>query len=166
MKQSMPTKIPIYNEIIIDGLNTEQLRQRLASLQIGSLPYYIVIHEQDQQVVIKRINSILSIVEELGLSVYFPYPLYIITTKLDQHPNIQISPSVEELPRYFFKKIRRLKPKEISILNKNKVLSSKISNENILKKHRELKSMLKKNRELSNISREIDFYQKITEKRK
>lgn len=156
-----PIKIPIFEEISIEDFSEASVRQALKTKNVGLTPYYIATGELQGQKLEEALDNIYQAIRNLQLTPYFPYPLYVVTEYMQYHPYLLMASSVQDLPRHFFKKSRRLKNKESALLNKNMMMASKIINDKIEEKIRIVKNRTRDQRELFDITKEADFYQRI-----
>ncbi len=162
-------KIPIYTEVSFEGLNQLDLgdiRKALQKAKVGVLPSYIVTHHFAQAELFSFLTLLAQALDELKMTERFPYPLYIISTQMVSHSRFFIAPNVESLPVHFFKKVKRLKPKEQLLLSKIVVMGEKIVNVNLVSKLASVKKQAKLNRELANVCHELNSYDLMLEQLK
>ncbi|MBI2522444.1 MAG: hypothetical protein HYV97_18635 [Bdellovibrio sp.] len=159
-------KIPIYAEVSFEGLNQlnlEDIKKALQKAQVGFTPSYITTHHFNLQELLTFLKLLDQALVELNLSARFPYPLYIISNNITSHPQFYIEQNVESLPSHFFKKVKRLKPKEQLLLSKVVFTGEKISNVDLLSKLDFLHNQAILNRELAIICHELFSYETILE---
>lgn len=152
-------KLPLYDELKIKNFNVENLTERFKKARVCESPYYIHIDhiEMDAKEVIKNIEEALKII---GLYPGIPYPLAIITKKaIDYHGKLELFSSKENVTNYFSNlKPKRLKGKEIGLLNKVDALAQKINNLDI---YPILESFKEKIRDQRILSKNIAFLSKL-----
>jgi len=152
-------KIPVFNEIILEGTSFDEIKKSLRKMHVGQGPTYLVMDEWQDEEFYDILSKLAQITNEMGYNVKLPFPFYIITSSIDYHPIFPVAKSVNDLPSHFRKKVKRLKSKEHSLLAKVEVLSEKLINMELaekIKKHRDRSSL---NKELYKLSSELNFYQ-------
>ncbi|WP_372653104.1 hypothetical protein [Halobacteriovorax sp.] len=155
-------RIPIYEELILDNYSVEYLKDIIKSSKIGSLPMYSSLHNipnAEKPLVISNIEIAL---RELQKSPYFPYPYYIVSDYNLKSAEIEIFNSVEELPSHYFKKSKRLKNKELMLLNKVSVICEKVSNMQIYNKQKVIDNSSLAQKALYKKTKELNFYEEVT----
>lgn len=163
MPDEVLIKIPIYEEILVSSFELNALVSSLQNKRVGMVPCYLNLGELKGKQLHEAINNIIKALKKNEISPFFPYPLYLITEHVQYHPDIQIAPSVEQLPRHYFRKSRRLNPKENALLNRNNITAAKIFNENIDQKLSQLKALSSENQEMYNLTTECFFYQQLNQ---
>ncbi len=157
-------RIPIFEEIIVKKFDLISLTKFFAQKKFGNCPHFINLNGLSAGLVNDAIDNIANALDRLSIHPKFPYPLYIITEAINTHPVLQVSATTNELPAHYIRKVKRLKNKELAILNKTLLLSEKLSNQEIDKKLNDLSSAYGPQRSLYNNCREIHFYQFILDK--
>ncbi len=154
-------RIPIYEELILDNYSVEGLKETITKSKLGSLPMYSTLHnipDSDKAIVISNIEIALN---DLQRSPYFPYPYYIVTDSYLKSSVIGIFNSVEELPSHYFKKSKRLKNKELMLLNKVSVICEKVSNMPIHNNQKVIYESAAGQRGLYKQTKELNFYEEV-----
>lgn len=154
-------RIPVFEEIVIRNAQYDHLYKTLLQSNVGIVPSYINTHLVKREEINSLIPNIVKILTELNIYPYFPYPLYVVSSSLADAKVIPVVRSIKDLPNHFFARVKRLKGREVKLLNKDRMLSSKISNVPLFVKHFQLKSLLNTQNDLYDKCKEIDFYQKI-----
>jgi len=162
--QLLIMRIPIFEEIVIKKFDLISLTKYLSQKKISNGPQYINLSHISTALVTEAIDNIATALEKLSINPEFPYPIYVVTDAINSHPKLQVAHSVEELPAHFIRKVKRLKNKELAILNKAMLLSEKLSNQDISLRRKELADSYGPQKELYNNCREINFYQFILNK--
>ncbi|HAZ14169.1 MAG TPA: hypothetical protein DCY86_15380 [Bdellovibrionales bacterium] len=159
-------KIPIYTEVSFEDcnqLNLNDIKKVLEKAQVGLTPSYIATQQLDLTDLLTFLKLLGQAIDELNLSERFPYPLYIITDHLSTHPRFFMAKSVEALPLHYFKKAKRLKPKEQLLLSKVVFTGEKINNVDLPAKLIFLRRQAVLNRELATLCHELASYETILE---
>ncbi len=120
-------KIPIYEEILIDNFDIENIKIQIEESRIGQVPAYINLAGMKKQEIEILVANLEQILVDLNLHPNFPYPLYLITPTRPK-TFLNCVNSVKELPDHFFKKVKRPTNKEIYLLNKLSIKVEKIKN--------------------------------------
>ncbi len=152
-------KLPLYDELKIKNFKVDNLVERFKKANVGESPYYIHIDhiEMSSSEVIKNIEQAL---KEIGIYPGIPYPLAIITKEnIQENCKLKVFSSKENVTPYFSNlKPKRLKGKEIGLLNKVDALTQKIKNLDIYPIMDEFQEKIKKQRLLS---KNINFLSKL-----
>ena len=142
-KDKNRSRIPHYAEIKVDNYSIFELTEKFKEEGIGEIPLYIDLSILSDEQTLEAIQNISQSLILLNLHPYFPYPLYVITDKVNDHEIIPIIASPAELPSHFDNKIKRLKQKEQLLLNKVKLKSNRLANIALYDKVAEIKNNLK-----------------------
>lgn len=155
-------RIPIFDELKIKNFRLENLIDRLKRSKVGESPFYINADGLDTPVK-EIINNLDSALKSLNVHPNYPYPLFVITKEtVDYHGPIQIVANTSLLPEYFsVLKPRRLKGKEVGLLNKVYALSQKIINLNIYETLGNFQENIRIQREVSNRVKLISKMDKV-----
>ncbi|MCK5884001.1 MAG: hypothetical protein KAG61_09945 [Bacteriovoracaceae bacterium] len=122
-------KLPVYEELNICSLReVKALKAKLAHSNIGKCPIYIPANELGQSDLIDFVDKLGHALQELNFSSLFPYPIYVISDSSEHlsSSKVLIIKAVEDLPKFFLKKVRSPRNKEATIMAKLKILSEKI----------------------------------------
>jgi hypothetical protein len=158
-------RIPIYQELILRNENSTELLNVLEVNKVGHVPCYFLTHLIAENKLPQLLTELEKAMNQIGISPRFPYPIYIISEHLDHHNFFPTAQSVEDLPKHFFKKVKRPGVKESQILSRNTVLLSKVNNQPCEDKMQLLKAWQEGQKKLSDLSKELFFYQTIFKKR-
>ncbi len=160
-------RIPIFEQITLqlsELENLEILQDTLAQSRPGQVPCYIGLWQTPSNRHEELARNVLLALKRLGVGPLFPYPLYIISDQLKDFDELPVVPTVEALPQHFFKKVKRLKNKELALLHKAHPQAQKLVNLDCNNKLAQLQSILKQNRPLYDLSRQLHFYETLLEK--
>ena len=96
-------KLPFYEEIRIDKKDIESWKVIIENLKFGTIPIYFFLNDLEEQLQEKFISLFFDIIKDRKFNLFFPYPVYIIssTEKSFGTKNI-IFKSKKELPVFFF----------------------------------------------------------------
>ncbi len=122
-------KLPLFDELKIKNFEVESLCDRFKRSKVGESPYFIEIDHADDsaEIIISNIEKAL---RTIGVHPSIPYPTVVITkANLNYGGGVQVFKNSEHITKYFNSlKSRRLKGKEIGLLNKVDALVQKIIN--------------------------------------
>ena len=155
-------KLPFYEEIRIDKKDIESWKVIIENLKFGTIPIYFFLNELEEPLQEKFISLFFDIINDRKFNLFFPYPIYIIssTEKSFGTKNI-IFKSKKELPVFFKKDLQKLKARELDSLKKILLNAERISNIDEFKKLNFIKENAKKQRVLFNLTSEFNFFQNI-----
>ena len=155
-------KLPFYEEIRIDKKDIESWKVIIENLKFGTSPIYFFLNDLEEQLQEKFISLFFDIIKDRKFNLFFPYPVYIIssTEKSFGTKNI-IFKSKKELPVFFKKDLQKLKARELDSLKKILLNAERISNIDEFKKLNFIKENAKKQRVLFNLTSEFNFFQNI-----
>jgi hypothetical protein len=159
-------RIPIYEEIPVQHYSLIELRKALAKSNLGKGPCYIAIHSEDQEYISKALDNIANTLKDIGYQDSLPYPLFIVCDQVHSHPELDIFPDVSSLPKHFFKKAKRLNKKELALLSKSTLLSSKLSNIDTKNIKAEIAKLRENQQDLYKACMETSFYKDILQELK
>ncbi len=154
-------RIPIYEEITADDFDLSFLCDLFATKKIGKIPMYIVLHHLHGEELETAMSNITEALIMLNIHPKIPYPLYIVTREVSHHKDLSVVRSVEELPRHFHNKARRLRSKELALLSKCSILSKKLVNQNIHQRFRQIRKTASPQRQLFDQCKQTHFFQQI-----
>lgn len=156
-------KIPIFEEVMIKSYDEGSLRLRFQRTRVGKTPAYVLLHHLNIDELSEALNNMATVLKDLKIHPHFPYPFYVITKLIDDHPLFPIAGTVAELPRHYFKKIKRPTKKESALLNKVGILANKISNISLYERNKDIEKYKIDQRELYRATKELNFYETILE---
>lgn len=154
-------RIPVYEEINLDNYDLGAVCDLFKTKKLSQVPMYIIIHHLKGEELEVALNNIAEALIMLNIHPKFPYPLYIVTRESTNHSSLPIVPSVEELPRHFHKKARRLKTKELILLSKCTILGRKVDNINLHQRFRQISKNAPSQRALFDMCKEVYFYDRV-----
>ncbi|WP_127715891.1 hypothetical protein [Halobacteriovorax sp. HLS] len=156
-------RIPIYEELILNQYNVEYLREELGKSKLGLIPMYTSLHlisDKERPTAAMNIEQVL---KELEIHPRYPYPFYIISETPIRSISITVVEHVQNLPLHYFKKAKRLKNKELALLNKATLLAEKVVNNDLYQKEIDLKEGYTHQVLLYRKSKELNFYENVLE---
>lgn len=157
-------RIPIFEEILVTDFEIENLIALFRKKKVARPPMYIGLYNFSYTETMDKIQNISLALKALDMHPYFPYPFYVITKFKILDSPVPVATNVEELPQNYFKKIKRLKTKELNLLNKGSMVAEKVANSDIYRKIRDLQNSLKGQKQLFLISKETHFYNTVLDK--
>lgn len=159
-------KNPVLTEIKISDYSYMSLKQLFLSNHVGKVPIYFSLNIEKEELIDRALESVSRVIKDLGINPKFPFPLYIICTKRTHYKNLNLIKNTLQLPEHFKKKPQKLKNKEMGLLLKTEISSSRIKNLDIDEKMEFIKIIKENQKLLSELTREAYFYQNILEKMK
>lgn len=157
-------KLPLIQKLEIIPTQVEEIQAIFKKNGVASCPTLLLFTNLNGHKLSVAFEMCQKAFQNLELNPRFPYPTYIVheaETKQSFFPEIQ---SQNNLPKHFIKKIKRVKKREQSLLDKVITLSDRIKNHKIHEDLEYLKSKSQQNRELSNLCAEKSFYLELLEK--
>lgn len=154
-------RIPIYEELILDEYSTEYLTNKLSKSKVGQVPMYVSFHDISPKERPTAAMNIEFVMKQLNIHPNYPYPFYIISETPLRSIIISVFDVVESLPSHYFKRAKRLKNKELALLNKSTLLAEKVINNDLYDKVEALKEGYEGQRLLYQRSKELSFYEKV-----
>jgi hypothetical protein len=142
------------------------LKQLFVNNQVGNVPTFFSLEIEKEELIDLALESIDKVLTDLNINPRFPFPLYIICSKRNHFKNLNLIQDKNQLPSHFKKKPQKLKTKEMGLLAKTEISSSRIKNLDIKKKMELLKDLSDGQRLLSELTRESYFYQQVLSKLK
>jgi hypothetical protein len=156
-------KLPLIQKLDILPSQFEELGTVFKKNAIGSGPTLLQFPELEG----KKLGEVQKMCEEifkqLGINPRFPYPTYIISEVGINQTFFPELKSTRAIPKHFIKKIKRIKKREQSLLDKITTLSERIKNHNISQDLNYLTNKSVKNKELRNLCSEKGFYLELIE---
>jgi hypothetical protein len=155
-------KIPIFEEILLKGININDLQAVVADSRIGKVPCYINLSNYTADDLETAIINLEQVILDNFIHPRFPYPFYLITAKLVRTiiPSVR---SVKDLPEHYFKKVKRPNNKELQLLNKLSLKVDKIKNLELYKISQDLKDSSDSQRKLFLETKELYFLETINQ---
>ncbi len=154
-------RLPILEELKLIDFDYKNIEYALSHLRIGQVPYYIDLSDKNEQEIKKAIDHLTKYFKNNNHNPLFPYPFYVIG-KINKNDSIfPVLTDKSHLPGHFFSKSRRLKNKEVSLLNKNVITATKIAQDDLTNKVKEIKMIMRERADLGKYTKEAIFYEKI-----
>lgn len=153
-------KIPIFEEVLLKGTSTNELRLVVEDSRIGKVPCYINLSNFTTEALETLIINLEQVILEAAMHPRFPYPLYLVTEKSVRSlfPTVK---SVKELPEHYFKKVKRPNNKELQLLNKLSLKVDKIKNLQLYKITQDLKDTADTQKKLYAETKELHFLEQL-----
>lgn len=161
LSEKSAMKIPVYEEIILQGNGKEYLSDFIPLSRIGRVPSFINAQKLSRVELINFLDDLEEALAKNKLNSLFPYPLYVITEELAEYNSIPLLKTVKDLPDHFYKKIKRPNNKEMQLLNKLYLRVEKVGNLEMEKLVDNLKNIASEQKELYKISKELYFLEKL-----
>ena len=156
-------KLPIFSSIEVTDFSKEGLVEAFIKCQLGDYPLYLYLESKDKKETLSILETVYEIITDMNINIRFPYPFYVVSPALDHYEGLLIVNNTSQLPRHFVKRIKRLKNREMTLLNKTKLMLDKLKNHDIEMELDKIKARSYQNKELFNITKENNFYQKVLE---
>jgi hypothetical protein len=154
-------RIPIYEEISADNFDLSFLYNLFSEKKLGHVPMYIVLHHLHGENLDQALTNITEALIMLNIHPKVPYPFYIVTKEISHHKDLSVIPSVEDLPRHFHNRARRLRSKELALLSKCSILSKKVNNINVHQRFRQINKTAHPQKQLFESCKQAYFYDMI-----
>ena len=154
-------RIPIYEELVLDNFSPDYLKEKLKLSRIGALPMYTSLHSVAESERAHVVSLIEIALKELNKSPLFPYPYYIVSETPISGSLMSIFSSVDDLPTHYFKKSKRLKNKELMLLNKVAVLNETVLNMNLYENQKVIQDSSLDQKNLYIQTKELNFYEQV-----
>ena len=97
-------KLPFYDEIKIEKKDLESLRDIIHNSKKSKIPTYFYIKHLEEAVQTKFIFLFFEIVKEHNFNLYFPYPIYIVSSTEESFGDKSILFKNKKRTSYFFQK--------------------------------------------------------------
>jgi hypothetical protein len=157
-------RVPIYEEITLNQYDVMSCVDTLRKSKVGKGPTYVDLSrldEKDAYIVFETIAEALKI---LRLSPLFPYPLYIITPHYFPELGLATLKSVQDLPKHFFNRVKRMNSKELDLVNKINTTAERVSNHPLEGRKKELRQAMKLQKTLYQTTRLQASFESMLEK--
>lgn len=150
-------KLPIIQKIPVQDVSIESLNLVFEHHSIGIIPTILIL---DKVIVAHRelfAKNCLEVFKSRGLNPLFPFPCYILSPERIETPGLPQINSIDEAPKHFIKKIKRIKNREQNLLSKAATYQSRIQNHPISDDVKYLKQKREDNRKLRDLCSEKNF---------
>ncbi len=159
-------KVPLLQKIEIQDISPEAINLIFDRNPIGVAPIIFILDE----VVLPHkdifVKNCIKIFKERGISPYFPFPCYLLSNERIENKAMPQLRSIEDAPKHFIKKIKRVKSREQSLLSKADTYQSRTQNHSVTKDLEYLKRKREDNRKLRDLCHEKNFCISLLEKMK
>lgn len=159
-------KLPILKEIKLNTYSISELVESLNLSEAGRYPTFIVLNTNSREETTEALDNIAGAFAQLNINPKFPYPFYAITDKVSFHRSISVCSSLDQLPNHFVRSAKRLKGREIALLNRTNLLKDKVVNLPFYERLTKLKKSMKGQRELYNNTKKLNFYESLLDQLK
>lgn len=159
-------KLPVFEEVKVPNFEIQTLVKIFHRYGAGQVPCFIYLSAENENQARMQIDHIVKALQELEVHPQIPYPFYAITKHVQSHPDLPIVPTEEDLPQHFYKKSKRLKSKEQSLLNRVRLVADKLTNQDLITTDENIRQEMSLHKELYRLTRETHFYELILKKLK
>ncbi|MCP4912006.1 MAG: hypothetical protein GY909_02715 [Oligoflexia bacterium] len=157
-------RLPVFQSIDCTEYSKPSLHEAFLKSGLGSFPLYIYLDLKDKEKVLEALETILDLINEMKVNIKFPYPFYVVTPVVDTYEGLMVINNTSQLPKHFVKRIKRLKNREMALLNKSKLILDRLNNHNLEEDIEKIKARSYQNKELYNLTKEYSFYNSVLEK--
>lgn len=157
-------RLPVWEELKVNHKTEESLCKYLDEFHAGEVPLFFdatTLTEEDLGTFLTHLKKALDLI---GVHPQIPYPIYIISSKLTDHPHFAILKDFSQLPKHFTVRGRRLKNLEQEIFIKINIINLKIRNTAIEERLERFSNSYQGSRELGHLFKENFFYEQVLEK--
>jgi len=158
-------KVPVLQELIFEGLDQTSILGAVRKHKVGQQPFFWMSTFGHREELENFLSELYILLSGLGISPKFPYPFYVVSHLLDGHndffPTVR---KVEELPKYFKQKVRKLKGKELNLSMKCSIVTTRLNNLLPEEKIDLLQVKSSANREIYLLQKELDALNLISRK--
>lgn len=151
-------KLPLLQKIDIQTTDKEEILDIVKKNSLGKIPTIFIMSEltiENAKVAIKACEEAF---RGQKIDPKFPYPTYFLNDyAIDQgfFPNLR---GIQEAPKHFIKKIKRVKKREQGLLDKVTTLSDRINNHSISEDMDYITLKARETKELKELCAEKSFY--------
>ena len=157
-------KVPTYQEITDFSGDKKSLKASLTKAGAGHNPLYFDCEAMTATQINEFSQALFETLQEIYINPLFPYPIYLLNSKVTGTEHFLCIKSEEDLPSFFMQKQSRLKNKEQAILTKVQITSEKTRNINITEKVNFVRQRSKKQKEIFKLEKELKFLENVREK--
>lgn len=135
-------KIPVFEEITYEPPSFVSLINTLKHSNVGKVPTFINLLPLNENQTLDFVTKLEDYIFQNNLSPLFPYPIYLVThfSLKSVFPHVKTK---QDLPEFFFTKVKRPGMKDTQLLHKLEMKIEKIKNIRIF----EMTDILKENSE-------------------
>ena len=157
-------KVPLLQKIDIQDISIESIKTMFDRNPIGIAPVIFVL---DEAIIEQRelfAKNCLQVFRQRAINPFFPFPSYILCSKKVETQGLPQLYKIEEAPKHFIKKIKRVKSREQTLLTKAQTYQSRIQNHSVTEDLEYLEHKREDNRKLRDLCYEKNFYINLIEK--
>ena len=157
-------KVPLIQKIEICDISEESIQLVCERNPIGSAPIVLELDEIVLPLKEAFAQNCLKVFKERGINPFFPYPCYILSPQRIETEGFPQIRKIEEAPKHYKKKIKRVKNREQVLLSKVDTHRARIQNHQISQDLNYLQNKREDNRKLRDLVHEKNFYINLIEK--
>jgi hypothetical protein len=157
-------KLPVLHKVEIEKFELGAVLTALKKEYAGEVPCVITLELEDIGEIKDALEIIVIALSTLNIHPRFPYPLYIITDKIQHHPDLCLIKKAEDIPEHFVKRLKKIKGREQALLNKTQTILERIQNHPVSEEHEYIKHYFHGRRELKDLSHQVYFFERILKK--
>lgn len=154
-------KLPVFEEVKTSDFSVTALLKLFHRHGAGKCPLYIHLNANDSTTANEQADHILRALKELGVHPKLPFPCYVISPHLMNHPELPHTSEEKFLPSHFYKKAKRLKNKEQSLLNRVRIVADKLTNQDILEINNAVENEMSEHKRLHKLTKETHFLEQL-----
>lgn len=154
-------KIPTFQEISLNNYTVNELVESLKLQEAGLFPTYIVLNTSSMDTTKEALDNLAQAFAQLNINPKFPYPFYAVTDKVSFHKSIPICSSVKDLPAHFNRSAKRLKGRELAMLNRANLLKDKVVNIPFYERITNMNKSMKGQKELYRMTKKLEFFEEL-----
>jgi hypothetical protein len=156
-------KVPLLLKIDIQEITKEAINLACDRNPIGTAPIIFVLHANLYPKRELFVEKCIQVLNERGINPFFPFPCYIqCPDKIKDNRMPQLR-SIEEAPKHFIKKIKKVKSREQGLLAKADTYQARIQNQSVSVDLDYIKRKRDENRRLRDACYEKSFYANLLE---
>ena len=159
----MNLELPTLEQIDIKNKDDiKNLPETLIKARIGSRPLVFNLKILTKEQLNNFLDFLCEIIKKLHIHPHFPYPIYILSQIIKNHPTFKIIQNIDECPKHFSNiQDRKLLHKEIILMQKIYLENQKILSLPLYEIHESMINLFSQNHILRNKTDELIFYNKI-----
>lgn len=151
-------------EIPFELFDVPTLIRMLKKHNVGSRPAFIDLVDKDLDEQRTFLHALVEGLKHMRLNPRFPYPIYIISTKITHYGDLPILESKRELPRYYVVDKTRPTNKDQPLLKRANINLQSVLNVDLEKKFDYIRNTSFERKYLANLCRQTDFYEEILQR--
>lgn len=159
-------RLPLLQKIEIEEFDEEYLKGVFSKNYLGQIPTVLILKPKNGQGIAEIFPSVERAFKSLHLNANFPYPTYILKEVAFSQETFPEVKGLDNLPRHFIKKIKRIKKREQTLLSKAITYAQRIQNHALGDEIDDIQIKAHQNRNLRNFHMEKSFYLNLLEKMK